>query len=174
MATENGGTMKLVRLAAVALIAVFATVVGLAPVAAQTASAAPVVPLVKCRSMQSESNSLVSPVELSGCNRPRVTGGLGTSFTVGPDPFPIAWATGKQTNYNCPFRGCGTSPFIFQYPGRCPTSLMEFDAAGTIATVSGPWTRRFIGDTVTYDICVTRELGVDELVPGTAFMIIKP
>lgn len=51
---------------------------------------------------------------------------------------------------------------------------------GTIVTVSGPWTKRFLGDTVTFDACVA-PMGPDPnyfvteaLVPDTFFTITRP
>jgi hypothetical protein len=170
-----GGTMKLLRVvAALVGIAVGATVVAAGPLGVQTASAAPVHPVVRCRTMQSESNSLSALVELSGCNRPRITGGSGTNLLVGPGPYPITWKTRKETNIQCAGL-CGQPPSGFRTPSRCTNPLTrEYDWVGSVATVLGPWTKRFIGDTVAFDVCLTSSFGIDGLVPGTVFMILKP
>lgn len=163
----------------IALVGVVAgvTVVAAGPGGVQPASAAPTTALVKCQSMQSETDSVSAPILVSGCNRPRVTGGSGTSFAIGPAPFPLTWSTGKQTNYNCggtPTPDCGGPPSGFPKPGRCAAPLIEFDFVGTIATTFGPWTKRFIGDTLVFDVCLTPSFGTEGLVPGTRFEILKP
>jgi len=167
--------VKLLRVvAALVGIAVGATVVAAGSLGVQTASAAPVHPVFKCRSMQSESNSLSAPIELGGCNRPRITGGSGTNLLVGLGPYPITWSTGKETNIQCAGI-CGEPPSGLRTPSRCTNPLTtEYDWVGSVATVLGPWTKRFIGDTVTFDVCLTSSGGSDGLVPGTVFMILKP
>lgn len=170
--------MRLLKVV-VALVAmpVTAICVGAGPIAVQTASAAVVTPLVKCGSMQSASDSVAAPIILSDCNRPRLTGGSGSNIAVGPAPYPITWTTGKDINYNCggdPTPNCGGSPSSYPVPGRCPSGLREFDFVGTVATTSGAWTRRYIGDPLEFDVCLTPSFGVVEVVPGTHFMILRP
>jgi hypothetical protein len=157
--------MKLLRLvAALAGIPLAATIVAAGPLAVQTASAAPTT-LVKCRIMQSA--SFAAPVELSGCTRPRITGGSGTSNGSGSGPYPLTWSTGKITNFS-------TFSSSVPSPPRCPTPLSELDFVGTITHVVGPWTRRFLGAPVAFDVCLTNSLGIVELVPGTVFTMIVP
>ena len=78
--------MKRLRLL-VALVGVplAATIVAAGPLATQSASAAPTT-LVKCRVMQS--GSFASAVELSDCNRPLITGGVGDLERCRPRTVP--------------------------------------------------------------------------------------
>jgi hypothetical protein len=161
--------MRLFRLVgAIAGVPLAATIVAAGPLATQSASATPTA-LVNCRSMQSETNSSSAPVNLSGCNRPRVTGGSGTWAP----PGPLTWSTGKETSFTI------ISETTFG-PGRCRGAPIELDAVGTIVSVSGPWTKRFLGDTVTFDVCLVPvgpdPVGVatEGLVPGTFFTISRP
>lgn len=162
---------------ALATIPLAAISVATGPLEAQVASASVIVPLVKCGSMESEGSVLTVPAELSNCNRPRLTGGSGSNIQVGPGPYPINWATGKEIAFNCggnPTPDCGGPPSSFPVSGRCPAGLTEFDFVGTVATTLGPWTKRYVGDPLLFDVCLTSGFGVAELVPGTDFMILKP
>jgi hypothetical protein len=161
--------MRLFRLVvAIAGMPLAAILVAAGPLGTQSASATPTA-LVKCRSMQSETNSSSAPITLSGCDRPRVTGGTGTWAP----PGPLTWSTGKETKFTI------TSETSFG-PGRCRSAPIEVDAVGTIVSVSGPWTKRFLGDTVTFDACLVPvgpdPVGVatEGLVPGTFFTISRP
>jgi hypothetical protein len=167
--------MKLLRVVVGLVgIALGATVLAAGPLGVQSASAAPVHPVVTCRSMQSVSNSLSALVDLSGCNHPRITGGSGTELLVGSGPYPITWSTGKEANTQCAGL-CGQPPSGFRTPSRCTNPVTrEYDWVGSVATASGPWTKRFIGDTVGFDVCLTSNFGIDGLVPGSVFMILKP
>lgn len=130
---------------------------------------------IKCTTLQSESNSLSAPANLSGCNRPLLTGGAGTMLSlVGAGPYPILWSTGKELGLQCAV-SCGSPPSGFRSPSRCTIpSTQEYDWVGSVATRVGPWTKRFIGDTVMYDVCLTSSFGIDGLVPGTLFTIAGP
>jgi hypothetical protein len=157
--------MRLRRLVVVlAAVPLAATIVATVPLAGQSASAAPVT-LVKCRLMQSESAN--STVELSTCNRPLITGGSGTSNGFGFGPYPLTWFNGKVTNFS-------TVSSSLPLPSRCPTSLLELDFVGTVSHVGGPWTKRFLGAPVAFDVCLTNSLGISELVPGTVFTMTVP
>jgi hypothetical protein len=157
--------MRVLKLgAALAGVAVGATVVAAGPLAVQTASAAPTT-LVECRMMQSA--SVAAPVELSGCTRLRITGGSGTTNGFGIGPYPLTWSTGKITNFS-------TFSSSLPSPPRCPTPLVELDFVGTITQVVGPWTKRFLGAPVAFDVCLTNSFGIVELVPGTVFTMIVP
>lgn len=162
-------TMRLLRLvAAMAGMPLAATIVAAGPLAATSASAAPTA-LVKCQSMQSEAYSSSAPINLTGCSRPRVTGGSGT---WGP-PGPPTWSTGNETSFII-------ISDTFPRPSRCPGAPIEFDAVGTIVSVSGAWTKRFLGDTVTFDACLIPVgpdpggVATEGLVPGTSFTITRP
>ena len=98
---------------ALAAILVGATVMASAPLAVSNASAAPV-PLIKCQSMQSVPNTSIAPIQLSGCNRPRVTGGSGTTNSLGPGP-PILWMTQKSMHFGTEFGGF-PSTIAVQHP----------------------------------------------------------
>jgi hypothetical protein len=160
--------MNLLRLARTLLaIPVVATVMAGAPLAVPNASAAPL-PLVKCRSMYSETNSDGAPIIVSGCNRPGLTGRYRGGMWSGAQ---LSWSSGKETNFTI-ISNSGPGR------GRCPE--IELDTVGTIVTVSGPWTKRFLGDTVTFDACLA-PMGPDPgyvvtegLVPGTFFSITRP
>jgi hypothetical protein len=158
--------LRLRTLVVVVAVPVGATLLAGVPLAVPNASAAPV-PLVKCSSMRSEANSSSAPIALGGCDRPKVTGGSGTWSGT------LTWSTGKQTNFVIT---SNTGPSL---PGRCPYGF-ELDTSGVIASVSGPWTKRFLGDTVTFDACLA-PMGPDPgyvvtegLVPGTFFTITRP
>ncbi len=57
-------------------------------------------------------------------------------------------------------------------PGLCPAPLIgPFDFVGIVQTVQGPWTKQFLGETVTFDFCINSEGAIVELVPGTLFRI---
>ncbi len=156
--------MKLLRLVATMVgLLVGAAILAAGLSGAQAGSAAPP-HVISCQSMQSESNSVFAPIALSGCRRLRTTGGSGTTFATGLGPYPITWSTGKQTNFNA-------RSASFPSPSRCAAPLMEFDFVGTIATVSGPWTKQFLGDAVAFDVCVTSGFVTIGLVPGTLFTI---
>jgi len=120
--------------------------------------------LIICTAAQSEGSDYTAPILLSGCDKPRQTGGSGTSSALGPPPYPIVWMTGRQTNFD-------TTSQSFPSPSRCPAPLTEFDFVGTIASVQGPWTKHFLGDPVAFDECLTSSFAVVELVPGTVFTI---
>jgi hypothetical protein len=131
-------------------------------VAVQSAFAAPVA-LVKCRAMQSD--SLFSTIQLSSCNRPRITGGSGTTDGLGSGPFPLTWSSLKTMSYSAVSATTGSLT-------RCPDSTEpELDFLGTISSAVGPWTKRFIGATVSFDLCLNAGI---ELVPGTAFTMSVP
>jgi hypothetical protein len=134
------------------------------PLAVQSASAGPVT-VVKCRSMQS--GSATSTVELSGCNRPLITGGSGTSNGFGTGPYPLTWLNGKITDFS-------TVSSSLPSPSRCPAPLFELDFVGTVSHVDGPWTKRFIGATLAFDVCLTDSLGITGLVPGAVFAMTVP
>ena len=149
------------------------TVLAAGPLTTPVASAA-LVPQFNCQSMQSESDSVNAPVILSGCKRPHVTGGGGAVSVVGIGPYPIQWSTGKDLGLQCAV-ACGAPPSGFRTPSRCTNPLTrEFDWVGSVATSTGPWTKRFIGETVTFDVCLTSNFGIDGLVPGTLFTIARP
>ena len=157
--------MKPLRLVvALAVTSFAAMIVATGPLAAQSASAAPTT-LVKCRSMQS--GDFASGVELSGCSRPRITGGSGTSNGFGPGPYPLMWFSGKVTDYS-------TVSSSLPLPSRCPPSLTELDFVGTVSHVVGHWTKRFLGTPVAFDVCLTNGLAIAELVPGTVFTMRVP
>jgi hypothetical protein len=149
---------------ALAGIPLAATIGAAGPLAASSASAAPLT-VVKCRSMQSGSAN--STVELSGCNRPLITAGSGTSNGFGFGPYPLTWFSGKVTNFS-------TVSSSLPFPSRCPTSLLELDFVGTVSHIVGPWTKRFLGAPVAFDVCLTNSLGISELVPGTVFTMTVP
>jgi hypothetical protein len=175
--TVKGGTLTIRRVInfvmALATVPIAAMIAAVGPFGVPAASAA-VGPLVTCRSMQSQSSILTSPAILNDCNRPRFTGGSGTNNQAGPPPFPIVWASGKAIYFNCGGGACGGPPSSFPVPGRCPASLTEFDFVGTVTSTLGPWTKRYIGDPLEFDICLTSAFAVAELVPGTKFMILRP
>jgi hypothetical protein len=157
--------MKVLRfVVALAAIPLAATIVAAGPLEARSASAAPVT-LVKCRLMQS--NSLISTVELSDCNHPRITGGSGTTDGLGNGPYPLTWSSMKETNYSLV---SSSSPS----QSRCPNSAPELDFVGSISYVVGPWTKRFLGAPVAFDICLGGGDGAIELVPGTVFTMTVP
>jgi hypothetical protein len=157
--------MRLRRLVGVLAGVPFAwTMLATGPVAAHSASAAPVT-LVKCRMMQSVSAN--STVELSACNRPLITGGSGTSNGFGFGPYPLTWFNEKLTNFS-------TVSSSLTLPSRCPASLLELDFVGTVSHVGGPWTKRFLGAPMAFDVCLTDSLGISELVPGTVFTMTVP
>jgi hypothetical protein len=111
------------------------------------------------------SADLASNVLLNDCRRPRTTGGSGVSNGFGPGPYPITWTTAKETNF-------GTVSSNLLTPGRCPAQLFgELDFVGTVVKVQGPWTKQFLGETVTFDVCVTDHFSIVGLVPGTQFRI---
>ena len=119
--------------------------------------------VILCRSMTS--TDLASSVLLNDCRRPRTTGGSGVSEGFGPGPYPIVWTTGKETNF-------GTVSSDLLTPGRCPPQLAgELDFVGIVVKVQGPWTKQFLGETVTFDVCVTDSLAIVGPVPGTVFRI---
>ena len=126
------------------------------------ASASPVT-LVKCRVMQ---GPLVGPVQLSACNRPRITGGSGITNGMGDGPYPLTWSSLKVTNYSLV-----SSVSVGGTQTRCLDGAPELDFVGAISSVSGPWTKRFLGAPVTFDICLTEGI---ELVPGTEFVMTVP
>ena len=141
--------------------------------AVPAASAAPA-PHISCRSMQSESNSVDALVNLSGCNLPLFTGRTGTMSLIGPAPYPIHWSTGKVLGLQCAV-ACGQPPSGFRTPSRCTNpQTREYDWVGSVATAVGPRTKKFIGDTVTFDVCLTASFGIDGLVTGTQFTITGP
>jgi hypothetical protein len=151
--------MKLLKLvAALAGIPVAAAVMAVGPLGVHTASAAPK-RLIECRSM---AQSPSAPVEVSGCNRPGLTGGSGTQLSC-PVGVCLTWSTGKETNFSFTRSAPSTS--------RCPVTLYEIDVVGTVASVSGSWTKRFIGQPVAFAFCATNRAQVIELVPGTVFTI---
>ena len=147
-----------------AAVALAATTLAVGPWAERSASAATTT-VVKCRSMQS--GDLASGVELSGCNRPLITGGSGTSSGFGLGPYPLTWSNGKVTDFN-------TASSSLPSPSRCPTPMPELDFVGSISRVAGPWTGRFLGAPVAFDVCLTDALAVAELVPGTVFTMVVP
>lgn len=112
---------------------------------------------IVCQSFQ---NDLVG-----GCNRPKTTGGSGiVSSYFGPGPYSISWATVKKFTFTTV---SSTTPS----PPRCPPTQIEIDYVGKITAVSGHWTGQFRGGRIAFDICLTNELAVSELVPGTVFKI---
>ena len=147
-----------------------ATMVIAGPFAPQAASAQPHTRLVACRSMHSSADYVAAPILLGGCDRPGLrvplvglTGGSGTTYATG-NPEPTTWATGKKTNYDV-----STRTFA---PSRCPASApMEVDVVGVVVTVSGPYTKKFLGARVAFDTCLTNLFVTIELVPGTKFTI---
>lgn len=141
-----------------------ATMVAAGPLTTQSASAAPTT-LVKCRTMLSGSSN--EPVELGACTRPQITGGSGTSNGFGSGPYPLAWFSGKITDFS-------TVSSSLPSPPRCPTPLTELDFVGTVSHVVGPWTKRILGAPVAFDVCLTNSLGIAELVPGTVFTMTVP
>jgi hypothetical protein len=119
--------------------------------------------VISCRSMTS--SGLASNVVLNDCRRPRTTGGVGVSNGFGLGPYPVTWMTGKETNFQ-------TVSSTLLYPGRCPAPLYgELDFVGTVVTVEGPWTKQFLGETITFDVCLNTDLAIVGLVPGTLFRI---
>ena len=166
--------MRLLKpLTACAVAAVGFAVLASGPPTVASAAAAPV-PQITCRSMQSESNSISAPAKLAGCNRSYLTGQAGTMLLVGSGPYPILWSSGKRLSLQCA-AACGQPPSGFRKPSRCTIpQTREFDWVGSVATSVGTSTRRFIGDTVTFDVCLTSSFGIDSLVPGTLFTIAEP
>ena len=154
--------LKLVTVSVAVLLS--AAVMAGVPLAVPSASAVPV-PIVKCQSLEPQTNSSSAPSVFSGCNRPGLTGGSGIWTTT------LTWSTGKETN----FSATGT---VF-VPGRCQDSQFEYDFRGIITTVSGRYTKRFLGDTATFDVClVPMPTGSNPdavllvgLVPGAFFTI---
>ncbi len=120
--------------------------------------------VIECSTMQSEAASVSAPILLSGCRRPRTTAGSGLSSALGPGPYPITWSTGKETNFS-------SRSIAFPAPSRCPAPQFEFDFVGTVATVQGPWTKQFLGEAVTFDVCLTNQFVTVGLVSGTMFEI---
>jgi hypothetical protein len=149
---------------ALAGVPLAATIGATGPLAAPSASAVPLT-VVKCRLMQSGSAN--STVELSGCNRPLITGGSGTSNGFGLGPFPLTWFNGKVTKFS-------SVSSSLPLPSRCPPSLFELDFVGMVSHVGGPWTKRLLGAPVAFDVCLTNSLGIFELVPGTVFTMTVP
>lgn len=147
---------------AVSLSLLAGATIGLAASEPSVASAATRTHRIVCTSMQSESNRADAPIVMSGCSRPRITGGSGIS-SIATQPHPITWSTGKETNYN-------ETSATFPSPGRC-SGLTEVDVVGAVVTVSGSGTKQFLGETVRFDVCVTTASAIVELVPGTAFTI---
>ena len=129
-------------------------------VGVQAASAAPA--RLRCQTMQS--TDLVAQIQLGGCNHPGTSGGSATSTGQGSGPYPVPYMTGKQTNFA---EGTG----FFASPDRCPSDLLEFDITGTIVSVSGHFTKRYLGELVSFDICLTSDFAIAQLVPGTSFRI---
>ena len=132
------------------------------PWVAPSASAAAVT-LVKCQTLQS--NSLPSTIEQGGCNRSRITGGSGTTDGNGNGPYPLAWTSMKITNYRLVSSSTASL-------SRCPASAPELDFVGSVSYVFGPWTKRFLGAPVAFDICLSG--GDIQLVPGTVFTMTVP
>ena len=162
--------------AALAVVVVGASVIAAGPLAVPAVALAARVPPINCQSVQSESDSFSAPVVVSGCNRrPLTTGGSGTFSLLGSGPYPITWSTGRETTIQCAGT-CGFPPSGFRTPSRCTNPLTtEYDWVGSVATITfGVWTKRFIGDTVTFDACFTSSLAIDGLVPGTLFTITGP
>jgi hypothetical protein len=52
--------------------------------------------------------------------------------------------------------------------------LVEADFVGVISKVLGPWTKRFIGSPIAFDVCLDAVGGIAELVPGTVFTMVVP
>jgi len=124
--------------------------------------------------MQSQSDDVSAPVELRACNHRLLTGGSGTMSLVGSAPFPIQWSTGKGFGLQCAV-ACGRPPSGFRTPSRCTIpQTREYDWVGSVATNTGPRTKKFLGDAVTFDACLTSSFGIDGLVPGTFFTIAGP
>ena len=118
---------------------------------------------IECRSM---SSSPSGPVVVSGCNHLGMTGGSGTQSSCDPTgTCPLIWSTGKETNFTI----SQSTPSI----SRCPFPLAEVDFVGQVVSTSGPWTKRFIGAPVAFDVCFAQQINVVlvELVPGTRFTI---
>ena len=141
---------------------VAATILAAVPVGIQAASAAPH-RAITCSSM---SSSPTGPVELSGCNHLRITGGSGTQVSCAPSGIcPLTWSTGKETNFSVSHSTPSTN--------RCPFPLSEIDFVGTVASASGSGTKRFVGKPVAFDVCVAVQINlvIVELVPGTLFTI---
>lgn len=133
------------------------------------AAAAPRPPkgFIECSTVQSEGETVSSPIELGDCSRPLATGGSGTTTALGAGPYPITWATGRKTDDTKTSGG-------FHTPSRCPAGELEYDLHATITSVSGPWTKQFLGQPLSEDVCLDASFGITELVPGTLFTIGKP
>jgi len=85
--------------------------------------------------------------------------------SVGSGPYPLTWATRKETNYS-------QDSVSLPSQNRCPSPLKEVDFVGTVTSRSGPWTKQYLGDTVSFDQCVTFPgFEIVSLVPGTVFSI---
>jgi hypothetical protein len=142
-------------------IATIGTVVAPGVSAASTAHSHQII----CQSMRSEYDAFQAPVALSGCQHLGLTGGSGTESTESTSgPYPITWSTGKVTTWSLVSTSGGM-------PNRCLAPQFEIDGVGKIVTVSGPWTKQYLGELVTYDACVTQRLAFAGLVPGTVFAI---
>lgn len=155
--------MKALRLVvALAGVTLTAGTMAAGPFGDPLASASPTT-IVKCQVMQ---GPLIGPIQLSGCNRPRITGGSGNTNGMGNGPYPLTWASLKVTNYSLV-----SSVSVGGPQSRCLDGATELDFVGAISSVSGPWTKRFLGAPVTFDICLTEGI---ELVPGTEFVMTVP
>ena len=167
-------TMKVLGIvAALVGIAVGSTVVAAGPLGVQTASAAPVHPVVRCRRCD--------PSRIASVRQRNWVAAIARTFrrsrndvSCWPRPYPILWSTGRELALRSAV-ACGLPPSGFRTPSRCTIpQTREYDWVGSVATSVGPWTKRFVGDTVTFDVCLTSSFGIDGLVPGTAFRIFKP
>ena len=108
-----------------------------------------------------------SPTLVTGCDRPRITGGSGDFQENGVNGNDVlTWATGKVFNVR-------RDSAISVSPSPCPSGTAEVDFRGTVLSTSGKGTFVFLGKKVSFDACLSVGLTivVVEIVPGTSFTV---
>jgi hypothetical protein len=100
------------------------------------------------------------------CNHPFLTGGSGSNDTNSLT-WVIAWKTHKTLTVNIslldtgPEQSCGSN-----------LDVASFDYGGKVVGASGRYTRHFLGDPVSFDLCINlHDFVAVGLVPGTEFTI---